>query len=40
VAQLLLNVVLLVVVGAAGLSLQRAIWRRLASREVTGSLSD
>jgi uncharacterized hydrophobic protein (TIGR00271 family) len=30
VAQLLLNVVLLVAVGAAGLSAQRAIWRRLA----------
>lgn len=29
-AQLLLNVVLLIVVGAAGLSAQRVIWRRLA----------
>jgi hypothetical protein len=27
--QLLLNVVLLIVVGAGGLSTQRAIWRRL-----------
>ena len=27
-AQLLLNVVVLIVVGAAGLSTQRAIWRR------------
>jgi uncharacterized membrane protein len=30
--QLLLNVVLLVIVGAAGLSAQRAIWRRRSSR--------
>ena len=40
VAQLLLNVVLLIVVGAAGLSSQRFIWRRLASQEVTESRSD
>jgi uncharacterized hydrophobic protein (TIGR00271 family) len=41
VAQLLLNVVLLIVVGAAGLSAQRFIWRRLAAQpEVTGSRSD
>jgi uncharacterized hydrophobic protein (TIGR00271 family) len=32
IAQLLLNVVLLIVVGAAGLSAQRAIWRRLAQQ--------
>jgi len=32
--QLLLNVVLLVVVGAAGLSTQRAIWRRRLSRTL------
>jgi hypothetical protein len=30
--QLLLNVVLLIVVGTAGLSAQRAIWRRLGAR--------
>jgi uncharacterized hydrophobic protein (TIGR00271 family) len=30
--QLLLNVVLLIVVGAAGLSAQRAMWRRLGAR--------
>ncbi len=41
VAQLLLNVVLLIAVGAAGLSAQRAIWRRLAKQgEITGSRSD
>ena len=45
VAQLLLNVVLLIAVGAAGLSAQRAIWRRLARSQggpaaVTGSRSD
>jgi uncharacterized hydrophobic protein (TIGR00271 family) len=33
--QLLLNVVLLVVVGAGGLSTQRAIWRRLGARQRT-----
>jgi hypothetical protein len=34
-------VVLLVVVGAAGLSTQRAIWRRLAGQpELTGSQWD
>ncbi len=33
--QLLLNVVLLVVVGAGGLSAQRAIWRRLGARQRT-----
>jgi uncharacterized hydrophobic protein (TIGR00271 family) len=32
--QLLLNVVLLIVVGAAGLSAQRAIWRRLGARQA------
>jgi uncharacterized hydrophobic protein (TIGR00271 family) len=31
--QLLLNVVLLIVVGTAGLSAQRAIWRRLGARQ-------
>ena len=31
--QLLLNVVLLIAVGAAGLSAQRAIWRRLGARQ-------
>jgi uncharacterized hydrophobic protein (TIGR00271 family) len=31
--QLLLNVVLLIVVGAVGLSAQRAIWRRLGARQ-------
>ena len=41
VAQLLLNVVLLIVVGAAGLSAQRFIWRRLAPQSgVTESRSD
>jgi uncharacterized hydrophobic protein (TIGR00271 family) len=36
--QLLLNVVLLIVVGAAGLNAQRAIWRRLgARRRLPGS---
>lgn len=40
VAQLLLNVILLIVVGAAGLSSQRFIWRKLASQEVTESRSD
>jgi uncharacterized hydrophobic protein (TIGR00271 family) len=40
IAQLLLNVVLLIVVGAAGLSTQRFIWRRRSSQEVTGSRSD
>ena len=41
VAQLLLNVVLLIVVGAAGLTAQRAIWRRLAPQPgVTESRSD
>ena len=39
-AQLLLNVILLIAVGAAGLSSQRFIWRRMASREVTESRSD
>lgn len=40
VFQLLLNVVLLIVVGAAGLTGQRMIWRRLASRPaVTESRS-
>lgn len=39
--QLLLNVVLLVVVGAAGLSGQRVIWRRLSGQPgVTGSRWD
>jgi uncharacterized membrane protein len=33
--QLLLNVILLVGVGAAGLSAQRAIWRRLGARQRT-----
>jgi uncharacterized hydrophobic protein (TIGR00271 family) len=41
--QLVLNVVLLIVVGAAGLSAQRSIWRRLAGPDqvppVTGSRS-
>jgi len=38
--QLLLNVVLLVVVGAAGLSAQRVIWRRLSGQPAaTGSRS-
>ena len=36
--QLLLNVVLLVIVGAAGLSAQRAIWRRRSSRPPDGYL--
>jgi uncharacterized hydrophobic protein (TIGR00271 family) len=40
VEQLLLNVVLLIVVGAAGLSAQRFIWRRMVSPEVTESRSD
>lgn len=40
VAQLLLNVILLIVVGAAGLSSQRFIWRKIASQEVTESRSD
>ena len=40
VAQLLLNVVLLIVVGAAGLSTQRFIWSRMSGRPVTGSRSD
>jgi uncharacterized hydrophobic protein (TIGR00271 family) len=40
IAQLLLNVVLLIVVGAAGLSTQRFIWRRRSSQEVTGSRLD
>jgi uncharacterized hydrophobic protein (TIGR00271 family) len=41
VFQLLLNVLLLMAVGAAGLIAQRAIWRRLARQpEVTGSRSD
>ena len=42
IAQLLLNVVLLIVVGAAGLTAQRAIWRRLSARqaELTGSRLD
>jgi uncharacterized hydrophobic protein (TIGR00271 family) len=39
-AQLVLNVVLLIVVGAAGLSTQRFIWTRMARREVTESRSD
>jgi hypothetical protein len=39
--QLLLNVVLLVLVGAAGLSGQRVIWRRLSGQPgVTGSRWD
>jgi uncharacterized membrane protein len=39
--QLLLNVVLLVVVGAAGLSGQRVIWRRLSGQPgATGSRWD
>lgn len=33
--QLLLNVVLLIAVGAGGLSAQRAIWRRLGARQQT-----
>jgi uncharacterized hydrophobic protein (TIGR00271 family) len=33
--QLLLNVVLLIAVGAAGLSIQRAIWRRVGARQRT-----
>ena len=37
--QLLLNVVLLVAVGAGGLSTQRAIWRRLGARQRTLPLS-
>ncbi len=40
IAQLLLNVVLLILVGAAGLSAQRAIWRRMSGQDVTGSRSD
>jgi uncharacterized hydrophobic protein (TIGR00271 family) len=40
IAQLLLNVVLLIVVGAAGLSTQRFIWTRVPRREVTESRSD
>jgi uncharacterized hydrophobic protein (TIGR00271 family) len=41
IAQLLLNVVLLIVVGAAGLSAQRAIWHRRAQQaELTGLRSD
>ena len=41
VEQLLLNVVLLIVVGAAGLSTQRFIWSRIAPQpEVTESRSD
>ncbi len=40
IAQLLLNVVLLIVVGAAGLSTQRFIWTRMARREVTESRLD
>lgn len=40
IAQLLLNVVLLIAVGAAGLSAQRFIWRRRSSQEVTESRSD
>jgi uncharacterized hydrophobic protein (TIGR00271 family) len=41
VEQLLLNVVLLIVVGAAGLSTQRFIWSRMAPQpEVTESRSD
>ena len=40
IAQLVLNVVLLIVVGAAGLSTQRFIWRRRSSQEVTESRSD
>ena len=35
VEQLLLNVFLLIVVGAGGLSTQRAIWRRLGTRQRT-----
>jgi uncharacterized hydrophobic protein (TIGR00271 family) len=37
--QLLLNVILLVAVGAGGLSTQRAIWRRLGARQRTLPLS-
>jgi uncharacterized membrane protein len=33
--QLLLNVILLIAVGAAGLSAQRAIWRRRGARQRT-----
>lgn len=33
--QLVLNVVLLIVVGAAGLSLQRVIWRRVAGQQAS-----
>ena len=34
--QLLLNVVLLIVVGAGGLSAQRALWARRSPREWAG----
>jgi uncharacterized hydrophobic protein (TIGR00271 family) len=37
--QLVLNVVLLIAVGAGGLSTQRAIWRRLGARQGTPPLS-
>ena len=40
IAQLLLNVVLLIAVGAAGLSTQRFIWTRMPRREVTESRLD
>ncbi len=40
VAQLLLNVVILIVAGAAGLSGQRAIWSRISGRGLTESRSD
>ena len=33
--QLLLNVILLIVVGAAGLSTQRAVWRRIGARQIS-----
>jgi len=33
--QLLLNVILLIVVGAAGLVTQRAIWRRIGARQIS-----
>ena len=33
--QLLLNVILLIVVGAAGLSTQRAMWRRIGARQIS-----
>jgi uncharacterized membrane protein len=33
--QLLLNVILPIVVGAAGLSTQRAVWRRIGARQIS-----